>query len=105
MPRRPCDAILDLAPLGLADRSGALRITCPDGYLPRAALGALIAPLFVTLEGIGMLPDASGWLADAQTQLAVRRNACAPGVAGQANPAREIARRMSPQLPTRPPRA
>jgi glucose/mannose-6-phosphate isomerase len=83
----------------LADRAGALRITCPDGYLPRAALGALIAPLFATLEGIGMLPDASQWLADAATQLVSRRDRCAPAVAGTANPAREIARKIDRTIP------
>jgi glucose/mannose-6-phosphate isomerase len=83
----------------LAARSGALQLACPDGYLPRAALGALIAPLFVTLEGIGMLPDASQWLADAQAQLALRRDRCVPEVAGQANPAREIARRIDRTVP------
>jgi glucose/mannose-6-phosphate isomerase len=83
----------------LADRSGSLRITCPDGYLPRAALGALIAPLFVTLQGLGMLPDATQWLADASAQLTVRRNACVPAVAGRANPAREVARRIERTIP------
>ena len=58
----------------LAQRSGAVHISCPEGFLPRAALGALIAPLFATLEGIGMLPDAGAWLADAQNQLASRRD-------------------------------
>ena len=83
----------------LADRAGALRLTCPDGYLPRAALGALIAPLFATLEGVGLLPDASQWLADAVTQLASRRDRCAPAVAGTANPARELARKVGRTIP------
>jgi len=83
----------------LADRSGSLRLTCPDGYLPRAALGALIAPLFATLEGIGLLPDASKWLSDAVSQLASRRDRCAPEVAGTANAAREIARQIGRTIP------
>jgi glucose/mannose-6-phosphate isomerase len=83
----------------LAARAGALQLACPDGYLPRAALGALIAPLFATLEGIGLLPDAAQWLADARTQLAARRDRCAPAVAGRANPAREIARRIERTVP------
>jgi glucose/mannose-6-phosphate isomerase len=83
----------------LADRAGAPRLTCPDGYLPRAALGALIAPLFATLEGVGLLPDASQWLADAVTQLASRRDRCAPTVAGTANPARELARKVGRTIP------
>ena len=83
----------------LAARSGAVHISCPEGFLPRAALGALIAPLFATLEGIGMLPDAGRWLADAQKQLASRRDRCAPAVQGQANPARELARRIGRTIP------
>jgi glucose/mannose-6-phosphate isomerase len=84
---------------GVAARSDAVHISCPEGFLPRAALGALIAPLFATLEGIGMLPDASRWLADAQQQLASRRDRCAPDVVGQANPARELARRIGRTIP------
>jgi glucose/mannose-6-phosphate isomerase len=83
----------------LAERSGALRITCPEGYLPRAALGALIAPLFATLEGIGLLPDAGRWIADAVAQLASRRDRCVPSVEGQANPARELARHIGRTIP------
>ncbi len=83
----------------LASRVGAFHVPCPDGYLPRAALGALIGPLFATLEGIGLLPDASRWLADAVEQLARRRDRCAPGVEGPANPARELARRIGRTVP------
>jgi glucose/mannose-6-phosphate isomerase len=83
----------------LAERSGALRIPCPEGFLPRAALGALIAPLLLALEGVGMLPDATAWIADAQTQLASRRDRCAPAVTGAANPARELARKIGRTIP------
>jgi glucose/mannose-6-phosphate isomerase len=83
----------------LAARAGALHVTCPDGYLPRAALGALIAPLFATLEGMGMLPDAHAWLTDTQTQLASRRDRCVPEIEGQANPARELARKIGRTVP------
>jgi glucose/mannose-6-phosphate isomerase len=83
----------------LAERAGVLRIPCPEGFLPRAALGALIAPLFLALEGVGMLPDATAWIADAQTQLALRRDRCAPTVEGAANPAREIARKIGRTIP------
>ena len=83
----------------LAEQSDSLRISCPDGFLPRAALGALIAPLFLTLEGVGMLPDAPAWIADAQTQLAARRDRCDSSVTGTANPAREIARKIGRTIP------
>jgi glucose/mannose-6-phosphate isomerase len=83
----------------LAQRSGAVHVSCPDGYLPRAALGTLIAPLFATLEGIGLLPDVERWIADASTQLASRRDRCVPDIVGPANPAREIARRIDRTFP------
>ena len=40
----------------------ALHIACPPGYMPRAALGALVAPLFVTLFRIGLMPEAHALL-------------------------------------------
>src|SRR5689334_20947977 len=69
----------------LTASAGGLHVACPPGYMPRAALGALIAPLFVTLFRMGLLPDAHGWLVDAQAQLARRRDECAPAVEGAAN--------------------
>jgi glucose/mannose-6-phosphate isomerase len=78
---------------------GGVHVDCPDGYLPRAALGALIAPLFVTLEQMGLLPDAGEWLDHARRQLEVRREKCRPDVVGDANPAREIARRIGTTIP------
>ncbi|MGZ6896148.1 MAG: bifunctional phosphoglucose/phosphomannose isomerase [Acidimicrobiia bacterium] len=73
---------------------GGLTVDCPPGYMPRAALGALVAPLFVTLFRMGLLPDAHSLLVGAQDQLVRRRDKCAPAVTGAANPAREIARRL-----------
>jgi len=83
----------------LASQHGALHASCPPGYLPRAALGSLIAPLFVVLDRIGVAPGAQGWLVEAQQQLARRRDRCAQGVMAQANPAREIARRIGGTVP------
>ncbi len=42
----------------LARERGAVHVACPPGYLPRAAVGALLTPLFVVLERVGLLPDA-----------------------------------------------
>ena len=78
---------------------GALVIPCPDGYMPRAALGALVAPVLVTLFRMGLLPQAHGWLEGAQAQLLRRRDQCAPHVEGAANPAREIARQIGRTIP------
>jgi glucose/mannose-6-phosphate isomerase len=79
--------------------SGGVHIPCPDGYMPRAALGALVAPLFVTLFRTGLLPEAHALLVGAQQQLGRRRDACVPGVEGVRNPARELARRIGRTIP------
>jgi glucose/mannose-6-phosphate isomerase len=67
--------------------------------MPRSALGALVAPLFGTLARIGLVPDGSTLLDQAQEQLARRRDRCRPEVEGAANPAREIARRIDRTIP------
>ena len=78
---------------------GGLHVECPAGYMPRAALGALVAPLFVTLFRMGLLPNAHDLLMGAQGQLARRRDQCAPAVTGSTNPAREIARKIGRTIP------
>lgn len=83
----------------LAADAGALHIGCPDGYLPRAAIGALVAPLLITLFRMGLAPGAHANLVRAQEQLARRRDQCEPGVLGAANPAREIARKIDNTIP------
>ena len=45
------------------EESGSLHVPCPDDILmPRLALGALVAPLFVVLFRMGMLPEAHAGL-------------------------------------------
>lgn len=83
----------------LARATGSLHLPCPDGYLPRAALGTLVAPLFVTMMRTGLLPDAHRELQAAEAQLRARRDECRPAVEGTANPAREIARRIGRTIP------
>jgi glucose/mannose-6-phosphate isomerase len=83
----------------LARDAGALHLACPDGYLPRAAIGALVAPLAVTLFRTGMARGAHANLVRAQTQLAARRDRCRPEVEGAANPARELARQIGRTVP------
>ncbi|MGI8795575.1 MAG: bifunctional phosphoglucose/phosphomannose isomerase [Acidimicrobiia bacterium] len=84
----------------LVAERGGLHVSCPaDVPVPRAALGALVAPLFVTLFRLGMAPDARKWLTMAQKQLGARRKKCRPEVEGAANPAREIARRIGTTIP------
>lgn len=83
----------------LASANGALHMSCPTGFMPRAALGALVAPIFVSLYRIGLLPEAHAWLVKAQEQLDARRDRCRPEVEGAANPARELARRIDRTIP------
>jgi glucose/mannose-6-phosphate isomerase len=84
----------------LAAESGSLHVACPDDILmPRLALGALVAPLFVVLFRMGMLPEAHATLLRAQEQLARRRDQCRPSVEGPRNPARELARRIGRTIP------
>jgi glucose/mannose-6-phosphate isomerase len=82
----------------VADRGG-LVVPCPVGFMPRAALGALVAPLFVALYRLRLLPEAHALLVRAQEQLARRRDRCHPAVEGAANPARELARRIGRTVP------
>jgi glucose/mannose-6-phosphate isomerase len=83
----------------LVTARGGLHVACPAGYMPRAALGALVAPMFVTLFRAGLLPGAHALLVEAQQQLGHRRDRCAPSVEGPRNPAREIARRIGRTIP------
>jgi glucose/mannose-6-phosphate isomerase len=83
----------------LATAHGRPALACPAGLMPRAALGALIAPLFVTLFRLGVFPEAHALLVKAQEQLAKRRDQCEPSVEGVKNPARELARRIGRTIP------
>lgn len=83
----------------LAAKHGALQVTPPEVPLPRAALGGLVAPLFVLTFRGGLLPEGHGLLMQAQAQLAARRDKCKPAVEGPANPARELARRIGRTIP------
>jgi glucose/mannose-6-phosphate isomerase len=84
----------------VAQESGSLHLPCPDDILmPRLALGALVAPLFVLLFRMGMLPEAHAGLLRAQEQLAHRRDQCKPSVDGERNPAREMARKIGRTIP------
>ena len=83
----------------VARDAGALHLPCPGGLLPRAAIGALVAPVLVTLFRMGLAPGAHANLVNAQAQLARRRDRCVPSVTGAANPAREVARRLGRTIP------
>jgi glucose/mannose-6-phosphate isomerase len=83
----------------IAHDAGALHVPCPEGYLPRAAIGALVAPIVVALFRIGFAPGGHANLVRTQQQLARRRDACTMAVEGAKNPAREIARKLDRTFP------
>jgi glucose/mannose-6-phosphate isomerase len=84
----------------LAEARGALVAPCPPGIPgPRLALGTMIAPVFVMLGRIGLLPEAHSVMVMAQRQLARRRQQCKPDVAVPTNTARELARRIGRTIP------
>lgn len=83
----------------LVGEANGVHVSCPHGYMPRAALGALATPLFVVLARLGLLPDVKAWLDDAVEQIVRRRDRCRPSVTGSANPAREMARRIGRTIP------
>jgi glucose/mannose-6-phosphate isomerase len=84
----------------LGEEHGILHLPVADHYpAPRFALGAMVAPAFVTLFKMGMLPEAHAGLVKAQQQLARRRDQCCPDVAGARNPAREVARKIGRTFP------
>jgi glucose/mannose-6-phosphate isomerase len=83
----------------LARDAGGVHVTCPTGLLPRAAVGALVAPICAVLYKLGLAPGAHALLMRAQEQLARRRDACRPEVTGPANPARELARQIGRTIP------
>jgi glucose/mannose-6-phosphate isomerase len=79
---------------------GDVHFACdPNVPVPRASMGATVAPMFVTLARLGLLPEAEQWLADAARQLVVRRDKCGPAVAAPTNPARELARKIGTTIP------
>ena len=83
----------------LASDHGGLHVQCPEGYMPRAAVGALVAPMLVVLHQLGFLPDALVWLTDAHAQLAVRRDLCVPEITSDTNQARALASKIGRTFP------
>ena len=80
----------------LADSWNAPFIPLPDGIpMPRVGLGAMAVPALAVLERIGLFPGARGWIGRAVDQLKRRRDE----LVKDANPARELARRIGRTLP------
>jgi glucose/mannose-6-phosphate isomerase len=84
----------------LAAERGAVHVPCAPGLaMPRAAIGALVAPLFMTLFRVGLFPESHALLVQAQAQLSRRRDQCDARTPAPANPARELARRIGRSVP------
>ncbi|HZJ27598.1 MAG TPA: bifunctional phosphoglucose/phosphomannose isomerase [Acidimicrobiia bacterium] len=83
----------------MVEARGGRVVACPDGFMARAGLGALVAPLFVLLARVGVLADVDAPLGQAGEQLARRRDRCRPEITGAANPARELARVIGRTIP------
>jgi glucose/mannose-6-phosphate isomerase len=83
----------------LARDAGALHMPCPPGFMPRAAIGALVAQVLVALYRMGLAPGAHANLTRAQAQLGCRRDQCRAEVEGAKNPARELARQIDRTIP------
>jgi glucose/mannose-6-phosphate isomerase len=84
----------------LAEDRGAILMPCTPGIpMPRLALCAMVAPVFVVLFRMGLLPEAHATMVKAQQQLARRRQQCKSDVAASANLARELARRIGRTIP------
>ncbi len=79
--------------------AGGLHVPCPPGYMPRAALGTLVAPIVVAFGRLGLVTHGDLDLAESVEVLARRRDACRTEVRPASNPARELARRIDRTFP------
>ena len=80
---------------------GAVHVPCPDGYLPRAAVGALAGSAVRRARAGRPRSRTPGEWLDAGTDASSRTGARSAGrdVDGPANPAREIARKIGTTIP------
>lgn len=83
----------------LASKAGAAVALCPEGLMPRAAIGALVAPILITLERIGLLEGAGASIDASVAQLIRRREQCNSEVPAACNMARELARKIGRTIP------
>jgi len=84
----------------LADARGATHVPARAGIpVPRAALGAMAGPVVAVFERAGLVSGVGPQVDAAARQLEARAWVCRPEVAGPANPAREVARRIGRTLP------
>lgn len=83
----------------LAREDGNMVIAVPGGMSPRAASGYLFCPLALTLEKMGLLPDARRDLQETGQILRELREELNPNVPADNNPARRLAKQMKDRIP------
>jgi glucose/mannose-6-phosphate isomerase len=79
----------------MASASDLPLFAVPPGPVPRTALGALMAPVLLTLSRAGILPDAAAELDGVGTALSRRRDA----LVGPGGPAEQVARLIGRTIP------
>jgi glucose/mannose-6-phosphate isomerase len=101
-----CDAGATLVSVGsggalaaLAAARGGLHLACPASPTDRTTIMGFIPVLLGVFQRGGFWAGAHRALLAAEAQLIARRDACAPAVAGTANPARELARKLDRTFP------
>lgn len=66
----------ELASIAAESNTPCVRYAAPENMQPRAAMGALLAPIFVALDKIGLFPEGIEQCEAAIKQVARRRNEC-----------------------------
>lgn len=83
-----------LADFAAAEGLVHLHVT-PEAPVRRAAFGSMLVPALLTLDAVGLLPGAPGWIDDAIEQVTRRRDE----LIAEENPVRRMARRLGRAFP------
>jgi glucose/mannose-6-phosphate isomerase len=83
----------------LASTRGAPLVAIEGGRMPRAALWSLVVPVCSAAEAAGVLPPLTDQVCAAADVLDEEAAALGPGVATEANPAKQAALRLLDRLP------
>lgn len=83
----------------LAGEHGIPAIEVPKGLQPRAALAYLSLPLVWVCDRAGLAAGASDAVSETIGRLATRSQELSRGIPGDANPAKQLARRLNGRIP------